>query len=103
MSLTENTKSRLLDDACMMIEDMGGVSTLIDDLDEFHKLRARMREEHSYLMEKYPDKWVAMGKDGVLAVGESKSEVFDEIETRGIHRSAALVEFVDTDPVMLIL
>ena len=103
MSLTGNTKSRLLDDACMMIEDMGGVSALIDDLDEFHKLRARMREEHSYLMEKYPDKWVAMGKDGVLTVGESKGEVFDAIESRGIRRSAAVVEFVDTDPDILIL
>ena len=103
MSLTENTKSRLLDDACMMIEGMGGVSALIDDLDEFHELRARMSEEHCRLIEKYPGKWVAMGKDGVLAVGESKGEVFDEIETRGIRRSAAVVEFVDTDPDILIL
>ena len=103
MSLTENTKSRLLDDACTMIEGMGGVSALIDDLDEFHELRARMSEEHCRLIEKYPGKWVAMGKDGVLAVGESKSEVFDEIETRGIRRSAAVVEFVDTDPDILIL
>ena len=84
MSLTENTKTRLLDDACMMIEDMGGAGALIDDLDEFHELRARMREEHCRLIEKYPDKWVAMGKGGVLAVGESKREVFDEIEVQGI-------------------
>ena len=103
MSLAENTKSRLLDDACVMIDEMGGVGLLIDDLDEFHKLRARMIEEHSRLIEKYPGKWVAMGKDGVLAVGESKREVFDEIETRGIRRSAAVVEFMDTDPADLIL
>ena len=31
MPLAENTKSRLLDDACAMIEDMGGVGGLIDD------------------------------------------------------------------------
>ena len=103
MSLVENTDSRLLDDACAMIEDMGGVDRLIDDLDEFHKLRARMIEEHSRLIEEYPGKWVAMGKDGVLAVGESKRGVFDEIESRGIHRSAAVVEFMDTDPAELIL
>ena len=86
-----------------MIEDMGGVGSLIDDLDEFHELRARMIEEHSRLIDKYPDKWVAMGKDGVLTVGESKRGVFDEIESRGIHRSAAVVEFMDTDPAELIL
>ena len=86
-----------------MIEDMGGVGLLIDDLDEFHKLRARMIEEHSRLIDKYPDKWVAMGKDGMLAVGESKREVLDEIEIRGIRRSSAVVEFMDTDPAELIL
>ena len=103
MSLVENTDSRLLDDACAMIEDMGGVDRLIDDLDEFHELRARMVEEHGRLIEKYPGKWVAMGKDGVLAVGESKREVLDEIENRGIRRSAAVVEFMDTAPAELIL
>ena len=103
MPLAENTKSRLLDDACAMIEDMGGVGGLIDDLDEFHELRARMIEDHSRLIDKYPDKWVAIGKDAVLAVGESKREVLDEIEIRGIRRSAAVVEFMDTDPAELIL
>ena len=38
-----------------------------------------------------------------MAVGESKREVFDEIETRGIRRSSAVVEFMDTDPAELIL
>ena len=103
MPLAENTKSRLLDDACAMIEDMGGVDLLIDDLDEFHQLRARMIEEHSRLIDKYPDKWVAIGKDGVLAVGESKREVLDEVEIRGIRRSSAVAEFMDTDPAELIL
>ena len=103
MSLAENTKSRLLDDACVMIDEMGGVGLLIDDLDEFHKLRARMIEEHSRLIEKYPGKWVAMGKDGVLTVGESKREVLDEIEIRGIRRSSAVVEFMNTDPAEFIL
>ena len=42
-----------MDDACTIIEDMGGVGMLIDDLDEFHELRACMIEEHSRLMEKY--------------------------------------------------
>ena len=90
MPLARNAESRLLDDACAVIEDMGGVDRLIDDLDEFHKLRVRMIREHSRLIEKYPGKWVAMGKDGVGAVGESKRDVFDEIETRGIRRSAAV-------------
>ena len=103
MPLAENMKSRLLDDACAMIEDMGGVDRLIDDLEEFHELRVRMVKEHSCLIEEHPSKWVAMGKDGVLAVGKSKREVFDEIKSRGIRRSAAVVEFMDTDPADLIL
>ena len=105
MGITMNagTKQKLLDEACAMIEEMGGVGVLIDDLEMSRKLYVRMANEHASLIKKYPDKWVAMGEGGVVAAGDSKDEALDAIEHRGIRRLDAVVEFMDTDPPVLIL
>ena len=62
-----------------------------------------MREEHAGLIEQYPDRWVAVGLDGLLTVGDTEDEVFKVIDEKGIPRSDVVVEFLDTDPPMLIL
>ena len=103
MSSPTGPSSELLDQACAMIEEMGGARVLIDDLAKYQQLRIRMGEEHAGLIEQYPDRWVAVGLDGLLAVGDSEDEVFKAIDDRGIPRSDAVVEFLDTDPPVLIL
>lgn len=103
MSSPTSPSSELLDQACTMIEEMGGARRLIDDLAEFRQLRIRMSEEHTALIEQYPDRWVAVGLDGLLAVGDSEDEVFEKIDGKGIPRSDVVVEYLDTDPPVLIL
>ena len=49
-------------------------------------------------MKRHPDKWVAMGQEGVLAVGESMDEVLSEVESRGLHGADVVIQFMDTDP-----
>ena len=103
MSSTDSVKRQLLDDACAVIEEMGGSGALIDDLAQFRKLRARLTNERAYLVEKYPDKWIAMGKGGVVATAATRGEVLEAIDRMGIVRSDTVVEFIDTDPPVLIL
>ena len=86
-----------------VIEGLGGAKALMDEMDEYHEIVARMRKEHSNLMERHPDKWVAMGREGVLAVGDSMDEVLREVEGRGLHGADVGIEFLDTDPPLLIL
>ncbi len=86
-----------------IIEGLGGAKVLMDEMDEYHQIVARMRKEYPSLVERHPDKWVAMGKDGVLAVGDSIDEVLKEVEGRGLHGTDVVVEFLDTDPPLLIL
>jgi len=93
----------LLDQACAMIEEMGGAHSLINDLAEFRQLRIRMSEEHTALIAQYPDRWVAVWLDGLLAVGDSEDEVLQAIDDKGIPRSDVVVEYLDTDPPVLIL
>ena len=86
-----------------VIEELGGAKALIDEMDEYHQIVARMRKERPNLVERHPDKWVAMGKEGVLTVGDSIDEVLKEVEGQGLHGTDVVIEFLNTDPPLLIL
>ena len=86
-----------------VIAEMGGLQKLAEGMREYHELVVRMRSEYAELIEMYPNRWVAMGKNGVLAVGTSMNEVLEEIERQGVDSGEAVVEFLDTDPPVLIL
>ena len=81
----------------------GGVEVFIREMEEFHDAVTRLWDEFDTLMEKYPDKWVVMGKDGVLAVCDSRKEVLSAIEPVRARGDAYIVEFLDTDPEPLVL
>ena len=86
-----------------VIEGMGGSKALIDEMDQYHEILARMRKERPNLLERHPDRWVAMGKEGVSVVGDSMEEVLGKVEGRGLRGADVVIEFMDTDPPLLIL
>ena len=73
-------------------------------MDEYHDIVVRMRNERCVLMKEYPNQWVAMGKDGVVAVGNSIDYVLSKAEALGLKGGQTVVtEYLDTDPPGLIL
>lgn len=86
-----------------IIERLGRGKVLREKKEEFHQVISRMDKEYPTLMDQYPDKWIAVGKDGVLAVADSMEEVFAEVESRGLSGSEFEVEFLDSNPPDLIL
>ena len=105
MSETVDGTQDLRDEAYVMavIEGMGGAQAIVDGIREFAKISSRLRSEWASLMEEYPDKWIAMGKEGVLAVGDSMDAVLEDVESQGYRGSEVAIEFLDTDPPILIL
>lgn len=85
------------------IKKSGGIKARREQDRQFSKIHDRMRKEHAALMDKYPRKWVVMGKDGVVALGDSLEEVVDEAHNRGFRASDMAVEFLDPDPPIYIL
>lgn len=85
MSETVDGAQDLRDEAYVMavIEGLGGAQAIVDGIREFSKIHSRLRSEWASLMENYPDKWIAMGKEGVLAVGDSMDSVLEEVESQG--------------------
>ena len=86
-----------------VIAEIGGVQKLAVGMREYHEIVVRMRSEQIELITKYPDRWVAMGRGGVLAVGDSMDEVLEKIERQGVDRGETVVEILDTTHPVLIL
>ena len=105
MSETVDGTQDLRDEAYVMavIEGLGGAQAIVDGIREFAKISSRLRSEWASLMKKYPDKWIAMGKEGVLAVGDSMNSVLEDVESQGVRGADVIVEFLDTDPPIMIL
>ncbi len=105
MSDTEITLERLRDEAYVreLVESMGGPGAIIASIREYGLIVERMWAERAALTKAHPNRWVAMGRDGVLAVGDSMDEVLEEVESQGIRGGDIVIEFLDTDPPLLIL
>ena len=86
-----------------IINELGGVKALMEEMDEYQEVVLRMRKERPHLAADYPDKWVAMGREGLLAAGDSMDQVLGQLEAQGVDGSGVVIEFMDTDPPLLIL
>ena len=86
-----------------IINGLGGTKALMDEMDEYHEIVARMGKEGPGLVEKYPNQWVVMGREGLLAAGNSMDEVIGEVERQELHGADVVIEFMDPDPPLLIL
>ena len=105
MSETAITLEKLRDEAYVkeLVEGMGGPEAIIAGLREYGLIVERMWAERAALTEAHPNRWVAMGKDGVLAIGDSIDEVLEGAESQGARGGDIVIEFLDTDPPVLIL
>ena len=67
-----------------MIEEAGGFHSMMQGMQTFDSLVRKMHNERTDLLEKYPDQWVAIGKDGVIAVTSTLEELITQINDLGI-------------------
>ena len=86
-----------------LLDHLGGVEALREGADEFQQAVTRMWTERGSLVEKHPNKWVAMSENGVVSIGDSIEEVLLVVEDRNISSSEVVVEYLDPNPETLIL
>ena len=85
------------------VEELGGPNAWDDGMAEFYKAATRLWDEYDVLVEKYPDKWVAVGKEGVVAVCDSFDEAHSAVEPARSRGSKFVIEFLNADSEPLIL
>ena len=101
--ITRQSDGPSADDFEEILAQLGGVQALRDDPNDFRKAVQRLWNERDLLIERYPNKWVSMGKDGVVSIGESIEEVVSATEAKGVSTADVIVELLDPEPEALIL
>ena len=86
-----------------ILAQFGSREERLEQLREFHEACVRMSDEYDSLLERYPNKWVAMNHEGRLFVGDTLEDLFAEFKSQGVDRDGYDIEFLDPDPGILIL
>ena len=85
-------------------EIIGDPQEIHDDFREFDKSAALFSTSRYHrLLEKYPDKWIAVTAGKVEAHGDSYEAVLQTVRERGLPINWTIIEFIETDPITMIL
>ena len=101
--ITSQSDRPSADDFEEMLAQLGGAQALRDDPNDFRKAVKRLWDGRDSLIERHPNKWISMGKDGVLSVGDSIEEVVSDSEAKGVSTADVIVELLNPEPEALIL
>ena len=101
--MTEEQRRDALDAAIAAFEEMGGGAALRAELEAFQNLRLLVYAKYPQLQREYPNQWIAMNEDGVLASGESHDAVMAAIRERDIDMSDVALEYIDAEGSALVL
>ena len=82
-----------------LIEEEG----IVHILTESDRAAQRLYDEHDQLKASYPDRWVAVSKDGLVAHHEDLNGIIAGLEEAGYESSQVAVEFLNTEPRMMLL
>ena len=75
-----------------------------DDLTAFRKAAIRLSSsQHPRMIQKYPNKWVAVTKGKVRAHGDSYDAVMQQVREKGLPRQSTIIRFIEKEPRTMIL
>ena len=96
-------EAELLREHVEKIKKSGTMKVRQEQVRELGKIHDRLIKERPTLKEKHPRKWVAVGKAGVVTLGDSQEEVLVELKRLGLRSSDVMIDFLDSDPPIHIL
>ncbi len=98
-----NMKPELREEVERFVAEMGGKEALLKGMQEFEDACIRMYSEYDSLLERFPNKWVAMNHEGRLFVGDTHEDLLADFKSQGVDSDGYNIEFLDPDPGILIL
>ena len=83
---------------------IGDPQKIHDDLRDFRKTEKLFTtSKYNRLVEKYPDKWIAVTAGRVEAHGDSYEAVLQMICEKGLPHESTIIQFIEKDPITMIL
>lgn len=86
------------EEAKRIIEEFGDPAEAVARIEKSERLFKRMDAERKELVKIYPDQWVAMSEDGIVAAADTMDEMFRLVEEKGIPRDDVYHAYMDTNP-----
>ena len=71
-------------------------------LAEGEEIRRRLERDYDELMEKYPNKWVAVSKDGLVAHHDEVKNLIALYEAAGYNGNQVDIEYMDPNPLPMV-
>lgn len=71
-------------EAKRLLEDFGDPAEAVARFEKSEKLFKRLDAERKELVKIYPDQWVAMSEDGIVAAADTVNELFKLVKEKGI-------------------
>ena len=84
-------------------ERYGGVAAMNEKLFRGERAFRRLYRELDALYEQYPDQWVAMDEDGIVAVADSHEGLLEALAAKGLYAGDLVIEHLNTQPEIWIL
>ena len=79
------------------------VNSVVESLAEHARLTTALQDKIAELGDSDHDRWVGMGHDEFLVIGQSLPEVMANLTKRGVSDGTVVVEFLSVEPVEMIL
>lgn len=98
-----NMKPELREEVERFVAEMGGKEAWLDGMRKFEEACIRLNDEYDSLLERFPNKWVAMNYEGTVFVGDTLDDLHAEFESHGVSRDGYVTKYLDPDPEILIL
>ena len=85
------------EEAKRFLEDFGDPAEAVARFERSERLFKRIDAERKELVKIYPDQWVAMSEDGIVASADTVNELFKLVKEKGIPRDDVCHAYMDTD------
>ena len=70
---------------------------------QFSRAHQRLLTDKADLTTRYPNRWVAVGEDGIIDTAPTANELAEQIHAAGVPTYAMVSEFLTTEPKALII
>jgi hypothetical protein len=86
-----------------ILEQIGDPADVVRELKAFSRSARSLANQHTHLVDRYPNQWVAIFDGKVRAHGRSFHEVLEKIDQEGLPRGRTIVRFIDKGERAMIL
>ena len=94
------TEQQLYND---IVNEAGGLEVMMEKMNERNALVRKMEAEYADLLERYPNRWVAVSKDGVAASADTLKGLFAELREKRISIEDVYHDYISAETVHYLL